>query len=300
MPLLDERLHRGGERRHGDAGEDERAGRARGAGRAAERVGGEDGRDRARERGERHGPARAGRRRRRRRSRASRRAPRRPRRRAGTGRRAGSGTRPGRRSRRPRASRRRARRARPAARAAARAPPGRRRRAASGRADRGRTRAPSGGSRRARCPTGPTARPTASAATQEGGRGQAGAEADAPGLDPGRNLHSPASTGHGAQPFLAIAATARANCTIRGPQREATSSSTADDPVVPDRRDRAPAGPRGDRRRRLVAALRVGEDDDLRVLLEDVLGGELRVAAAGRVRRVGDVPEAEELVDRCR
>src|SRR5690242_11168053 len=64
-----------------------------------------------------------------------------------------------------------------------------------------------------------------------------------------------------------------------------------------DRGDRAPAGACRDCRGRLLAAPRGGEDGELRVLLDDLLAGELRVAAAGRVRGVGDVPEAEELVD---
>ena len=56
VPLLDERLHRGGERRDRDPGEDERTGRPRGAGRSAEHVCHRDGTDRSNERRERHGP----------------------------------------------------------------------------------------------------------------------------------------------------------------------------------------------------------------------------------------------------
>ena len=65
VPLLDEGLHGGGERRDRDAGEDEGAARVHRAGRAAEDVRGDDRDDRAAEGGERHRPvgSRRGRRR---------------------------------------------------------------------------------------------------------------------------------------------------------------------------------------------------------------------------------------------
>ena len=92
-------------------------------------------------------------------------------------------------------------------------------------------------------------------------------------------------------------ATARTKLTIRGPHRDAIESSTRT--IVPVRTadDVLPARPRGDRARRLLAAVDVGEHDDVRALRDDVLGGELRVAGARRVRRVGDVLQPEQRVD---
>ena len=58
---------------------------------------------------------------------------------------------------------------------------------------------------------------------EEGDGDEAGTEADTPRLDARCRLRSAGRRGH--QPCLAIRATDRANCTIRGPQREATSSS---------------------------------------------------------------------------
>ena len=90
----------------------------------------------------------------------------------------------------------------------------------------------------------------------------------------------------------------------------------------PTRRSRRPAGPSGRRRRRsprapgppgrrarverrplgdglggLVAADGVGQHDEVRRLADDVLGRQLRVAAGGVLGAVGDVLQAEQLVD---
>jgi hypothetical protein len=72
-----------------------------------------------------------------------------------------------------------------------------------------------------------------------------------------------------------------------------------EDGAVTDGLDSAPTRTAGDRRPRLPAALRVGKDDQARVGRDDVLGRELRVPGAG-VGAVGDVPQAEEAVDRAR
>ena len=69
----------------------------------------------------------------------------------------------------------------------------------------------------------PDCEPDGERAAQEQDRGQTGAEADTPRLDAGCNLEL-CRCRH--QPLRAIRATARANWTIRGPQREAMSSST--------------------------------------------------------------------------
>ena len=136
VPLLDERLPRREERRHGDAGEDERRGVALAPGRAADRVGEEDGRDPADERGGGQDALAAQALRAGTRSRPSRRDRRPQRRRAGTGPRVGSGRRPGTSRPRARASRRRSRRARRAARGSPTGSPPRSRTAATPRAGR--------------------------------------------------------------------------------------------------------------------------------------------------------------------
>ncbi len=143
--------------------------------------------------------------------------------------------------------------------------------------------------------TGPTASPTASAATRNAHGDEAGAEADAPRLDARCRLRSAGRRGH--QLCLAIRATDTRELHDPRPPARGDVVVGAVDAVVLHRVDRAPARSRGDRRCVLPAALRVGEDDDLRVLRDDVLGRQLRVAAAGRVRRVGDVLEAEQPVD---
>ena len=93
-------------------------------------------------------------------------------------------------------------------------------------------------------------------------------------------------------------ATARTKLTIRGPQREAIESSIRT--IVPVRTAvdgrSSPAG------RRPSAGVcpqqrDVGEHDDVGALRDDVLGRELRVAAAARVGGVGDVLQPEERVD---
>src|SRR5262249_23171406 len=57
-------------------------------------------------------------------------------------------------------------------------------------------------------------------------RDEPGPEADTPRLDAGSGLH-PAGCGGRAQPSFAIRATVLANCTVRCPQRAATSSAAA-------------------------------------------------------------------------
>src|SRR5919204_617558 len=71
----------------------------------------------------------------------------------------------------------------------------------------------------------------------------------------------------------------------------------ADDRVIANRRDAAPAPTRGHGLGRLAAAANVGENDQRRVRRDDVLVRQLRIAGAGRVGRVGDVLQPEELVD---
>ena len=96
---------------------------------------------------------------------------------------------------------------------------------------------------------------------------------------------------------FATAATARARLTMRGPQREATLSSIATTRCLRTADDPRPARARGERPERLAAADRVGEDDDVGIRRDDVLGGELRVAGVRRVCCIGDVAEAEQPVD---
>ena len=187
--------------------------------------------------------------RRRRRSRASRRARRRRRRRAGTGRRAGCGRRPGRRRPRARASRRRAGRARRAARGAARGSPRRSSERFEWTSRNGRCES----AERAIAPTPRCDRADeqADAAPSRRGTTTAADERRRPcGPGRGRATASPSPTGSAATAITSrasdrtFAATGCTKSTIRGPQREATSSLTRDDAAVLDRRDRAPARPR--------------------------------------------------------
>ena len=85
---------------------------------------------------------------------------------------------------------------------------------------------------------------------------------------------------------------------MRGPPAGRDVVVGLDDVAVDDRLDLVPAGPRGDGLGRLLAALRVREDDEVGALRDDVLAAELRVAArVGVGGRVGDVHEPEQLVD---
>ena len=220
--LLHERLHRRREGRHRHAGEHERTGHLRGADRAAERVRDDDRGDRTRERGQRHRPVAARRGRggvddRERRAepgaaghaeqiRVAERVPE-----HALIRGAGDGEHPAdeRGEHHPR---------RPDCQSTAR------------------STAPSGwwtwrngtyAERRAEDRADPDVdrpdrEPDRERGDQEGDGDEAGAEADAPCLDAGCRLHPSGRRGH--QPCFAIRATVRANSTIRGPQREATSS----------------------------------------------------------------------------
>ena len=82
--------------------------------------------------------------------------------------------------------------------------------------------------------------------------------------------------------------------TIRGPQREATSSLDRHDPAVPGRCDRVPAGPRLTFAAVWPQHFVSGEDDQVGVRRDDVLRRELRVAGAVLVGRVGDVAQSEQ------
>src|SRR4051812_45462051 len=70
-----------------------------------------------------------------------------------------------------------------------------------------------------------------------------------------------------------------------------------DDLAVLHRRDRGEGGPLRQRLLGLLAALRVGEHDQVGRGLDDVLGRELRVPAVGALGLVGDVLQAELLVE---
>ena len=267
--LLDERLHGREERRDRDAGEDER--RPPRVRRPAERpiayatTTASDRRRRTRRAAARSGSRS---RRQRRRSRASRRGRPRRRRRAGTGRRAGSGTRPGRRRPRPRASPPTS--APSTTRGQPQLPEHRlvgRRRAASGRG--GTARRERRRPRIAPSPmcTGPTARRSAE---RRPGTPRADEPAQADTAAPRRAGAAPPAPRRPpliSRRFAIPAATARTNSTIRGPQRDATSSSTPTTRAGPDGGDRRPA--RAARRPSSAVCpqhLDVGEDDDLRVL----------------------------------
>ena len=62
---------------------------------------------------------------------------------------------------------------------------------------------------------------------------------------------------------------------------------------------RGPSGPGGNGRGRLMAALGVGNEHEVGVLLDDVLGRDLRVAGTLLVGRISDVAQARELIDRA-
>ena len=208
------------------------------------------------------------------------RARRRRRRRADTGRRAGSGTRPGTTRRRRRAWRRRARRAPRAACGSPRGSPRRSPRAASARGGTGSWRRPTRAPRRGRC--APARRARRARARRRG-------RAPPPGSSPvGLNCaDAPSAPAIGADE-------------VDDPRPPARGDRVVDahDRARPHRGDVPPARPCGDRLRRLRAAVDVGEHDDVRAARDDVLGRELRIAAAPRgVGGVGDVPEAEERVD---
>ena len=85
---------------------------------------------------------------------------------------------------------------------------------------------------------------------------------------------------------------------MRGPHREAMSSFKPTMwPALTASIDR-PARPGRDRVGVLAAADRVGEDDEVWVGFDDVLGRELRVARVGTAGRVGDAPHSEQLEQR--
>ena len=98
------------------------------------------------------------------------------------------------------------------------------------------------------------------------------------------------------QPFRA-SATDSAKSATRGPQREAMSSSAASTWPFLTAGTVSNAGTLGERLGGLVAALGVGQHDQVRRLADDVLGGQLRVAAGGVGGAVGDVLQAEHRVD---
>src|SRR3954454_13151228 len=70
-----------------------------------------------------------------------------------------------------------------------------------------------------------------------------------------------------------------------------------DDLAFLDGGDRAERRPLGHGLRGLAAALGVGEDDEVRRLLDDVLGRQLRIAAVGALGGVRDVLETEQAVE---
>src|SRR4051794_8255333 len=86
---------------------------------------------------------------------------------------------------------------------------------------------------------------------------------------------------------------------VRGPRTPAGDDVVVrgDDLAVLDGRHRAERRALGHGLRGLAAALRVRQDDEVRRLLDDVLGGQLRVAAVGALGGVGDVLQAEQAVD---
>ena len=132
--------------------------------------------------------------------------------------------------------------------------------------------------------------------------GQAGRWPPAPGPRPARSARpwpQPGRAGpaHVPLPLAVAASTVRSRLVMRGPQREAMSSLSAMmcpslTAVRPDQ-----PGALGHGRRVLTAAEGVGQDDVVRVGLDDELGGQLRVAAGGRrpLRRVRDALHPEQV-----
>ena len=115
---------------------------------------------------------------------------------------------------------------------------------------------------------------------EEAGRDEAGAEADAAGLDPRRSLQSSGRDCH----LLLLGDLRYRRREVDDPRPPARRDvvTHADDVVVRDGLDATPARPRRNGGRGLAAALRVGEDDDLRVRGDDVLARELRVVRPSR------------------
>ena len=138
---------------------------------------------------------------------------------------------------------------------------------------------------------------------EDGAGGQQRAGQRAGRARPGRDLQvvpGPA-LGDGHDPtgsrVWTLAATVFRKSTTRGPQREATSSSSSTTPPDLTAVELVPAGPGGDGLGRLAAALGVGQEDQVGVGLDHVLGRQLRVAAGVLVGRVGDVLQAELVVE---
>ena len=210
----------------------------------------------------------AGRRRPRPRTPASRRARRRRRRRAGTGRRAGCGTRPGSSRRRPTAS---PRRSRPGPRVAC----GCSRPASIARPKpRSRCRSPADGRGTPAAPATPAARRGRSS------RRAARRHHDARSTQGTRRVRRQCAGGDGRcraarrswrvirrdrrRPAATAAPTCSMYSTMRGPHREAMSSSIGITLPLTTARDRRPSRAGGDRLGRLAAVLRAGEEDQVR------------------------------------
>ena len=90
-----------------------------------------------------------------------------------------------------------------------------------------------------------------------------------------------------------VSPTSCSNWTIRGPQRDAMSSSSSTTPSCVTACQAAPPGTVRDACGILPTALRVRQQDEIGVGGHDVLGRELRIARARALGLIGDVRQAE-------